>query len=65
MSHFQVRLIAKSYSYKFCLTLEPDVFAMCIEKDRFLVFINCNKMKTGLKSSNKTPLMSEVTVNNK
>jgi hypothetical protein len=63
MAHFQVRMLAKSFPHKFCQSaLKPDVFAICIEKYRFL-FINCDK--TNMKSANKTPLMSEVTVNNK
>jgi hypothetical protein len=40
MSHFQVRLLAKTYPHKFYLALKPDVFAICIEKYRFLRFIN-------------------------
>jgi hypothetical protein len=40
MSHFQVRLLAKTYPHKFYLALKPDVFAICIEKYRFLGFIN-------------------------
>jgi hypothetical protein len=63
MLHFQVRLLVKFYPHKFCLALKPDVFAVCIEKYRFLVFIN-DKRKTGLNSANKTPLTSEVTVIN-
>jgi hypothetical protein len=45
------------------------VFAICIEKYRFLVFINCNKTnirnENWIENANKTPLMSEVRVNNK
>jgi hypothetical protein len=33
----------KFYPHKFYLGLKPDVFAICIEKYRFLVFINCDK----------------------
>jgi hypothetical protein len=40
MSHFQVMLLAKSYPHKY--TKIPKVFAICIEKYRFLVFINCD-----------------------
>jgi hypothetical protein len=69
MAHFQVRMLAKSFPHKFCQSaLKPDVFAICIKKYRFLVFINCDKTNNNerkLKSANKTPLMSEVTVNNK
>jgi hypothetical protein len=65
MSHFQVRLLAKSYPHKFCLALKSDIFAICIEKYRFLGYIHCDKTnitKTGLESPSKTPLISEVTV---
>jgi hypothetical protein len=55
ISHFQVRLLAKSHLHKFSLALKADVFAICIKKYRFLAVI-----KTGLKSVNKTTLMSEV-----
>jgi hypothetical protein len=56
MSHLQVRLLAKSYPHKFRLALKLDVLD---------VIKRIQGTKTGLKSANKTPLMSEVTVNNK
>jgi hypothetical protein len=50
MSHFQVRLLAKSCPHKFCLAVKPDVFAICIEKYRFLIFINCDE--TNIRNEN-------------
>jgi hypothetical protein len=65
-SECHISLLAKSSRHKFCLALKPDVFAICIEKYRFLVFIiydrtNIRK-ENWIKSVNKTPLMSEVTI---
>jgi hypothetical protein len=45
------------------------VFAICIEKYRFLVFTSRDKTnirnENWIENANKTPLMSEVRVNNK
>jgi hypothetical protein len=62
MSHFQVKLLAKSSSQ---ILFSSKTGHICIEKYRFLVFINCDK--TNIRNENwiEKLLMSEVTVNNK
>jgi hypothetical protein len=55
-SECHISLLAKSSPHKFCLALKLDVFAICIEKYRFLMFIIYDR------TINKTPLMSEVTI---
>jgi hypothetical protein len=68
MSHFQVRLWAKSLPtqilFRFKITRTNLQFVLFVFFNyNFSIFFNTFGKKTELKNTNETPLMSEVTVN--